>query len=156
MLTLPNFLTLLRIIAVPVFLILLSEGQFGPALLLFLAACITDTADGVIARLTDATNSAGFDADIGFDNSPPIDNHCIGNDSIRTVFAHPLRLAHPIADHFSATEFHFLAVDGEILFDAGKQISVGKPNPIADSGAKHLGIGMARDFHDGSFPMTLA
>ncbi len=59
MLTLPNFLTLLRIIAVPVFLILLSEGQFGPALLLFLAACITDTADGVIARLTDAKSDLG-------------------------------------------------------------------------------------------------
>jgi len=59
MLTLPNFLTLLRIIAVPVFLILLSYGRNGPALVLFLAACITDTVDGVIARLTDAKSDLG-------------------------------------------------------------------------------------------------
>lgn len=59
MLTLPNFLTMLRIVAVPIFLILLSNGQYGPALVLFLAACITDTVDGVIARLTDSKSDLG-------------------------------------------------------------------------------------------------
>lgn len=59
MLTLPNFLTLLRIVAVPIFLILLSYGRFGPALVLFLAAAVTDTIDGVLARLTDAKSDLG-------------------------------------------------------------------------------------------------
>jgi len=63
MLTLPNFLTLLRIIAVPVFLILVADQQFGFALVLFVAASITDTVDGVIARLTDAKSDLGATLD---------------------------------------------------------------------------------------------
>ena len=59
MLTLPNFLTLLRIVAVPVFLILISYERYGPALVLFLAAAVTDTIDGVLARLTDAKSDLG-------------------------------------------------------------------------------------------------
>lgn len=59
MLTLPNFLTLLRILAVPIFLICVSYGRFAEALVLFLAAAITDTVDGVIARLTDAESDLG-------------------------------------------------------------------------------------------------
>ena len=43
MLTLPNFLTLLRIIAVPVFLILVNNHHFGAGLVLFMAAGITDS-----------------------------------------------------------------------------------------------------------------
>ena len=63
MLTLPNFLTLLRIIAVPVFLILVTNHRFGPALVLFLAAGITDTVDGVIARLMDSRSELGATLD---------------------------------------------------------------------------------------------
>jgi len=59
MLTLPNFLTLLRIIAVPVFLVLLSGRHFGAATVLFVLAGITDTVDGVIARLTDSKSELG-------------------------------------------------------------------------------------------------
>jgi cardiolipin synthase (CMP-forming) len=59
MLTLPNFLTLLRIIAVPVFLILLSSHRYGTATVLFVLAGITDTVDGVIARLTDSKSDLG-------------------------------------------------------------------------------------------------
>jgi cardiolipin synthase len=63
MLTLPNFLTLLRIIAVPAFLILLANQQNGAALVLFVLASITDTADGVIARMTDARSDLGATLD---------------------------------------------------------------------------------------------
>ena len=59
MLTLPNFLTLLRIIAIPIFLVFLSDDQFAAAFLLFLAAGITDAVDGAIARLTDTRSSLG-------------------------------------------------------------------------------------------------
>jgi cardiolipin synthase (CMP-forming) len=63
MLTIPNFLTLLRIIAIPVFLILVSGHRFAAALVLFLAAAITDTVDGVIARLTDSRSDLGATMD---------------------------------------------------------------------------------------------
>lgn len=63
MLTLPNFLTFLRIIAVPVFLILISNQHYGAGLVLFLAAGITDTVDGVLARLTDSKSDLGASLD---------------------------------------------------------------------------------------------
>src|SRR5262245_47704601 len=59
MLTLPNFLTLLRIIAIPIFLIFLSEGKYGAAFMLFLAAGVTDTVDGAVARLTNSGSDLG-------------------------------------------------------------------------------------------------
>lgn len=63
MLTLPNFLTLLRIIAVPVFLILVSNHHYGAALVIFMSAGITDTVDGVIARLMDSNSALGASLD---------------------------------------------------------------------------------------------
>jgi len=38
MLTLPNFLSLLRITAIPVFLIFLANGNYAAAFMLFVAA----------------------------------------------------------------------------------------------------------------------
>jgi cardiolipin synthase (CMP-forming) len=59
MLTLPNFLTLLRIIAIPVFLIFLADGNHAAAFMLFLAAGVTDTVDGAVARLTNTRSDLG-------------------------------------------------------------------------------------------------
>ena len=59
MLTLPNSLTLLRIIAIPVFLICLAYGSHAAAFVLFLAAGVTDAIDGAVARLTDSGSSLG-------------------------------------------------------------------------------------------------
>ena len=59
MLTLPNFLTLLRIIAIPVFLIFLADGNYAAAFMLFLAAGVTDTVDGAVARLTNSRSDLG-------------------------------------------------------------------------------------------------
>lgn len=63
MLTLPNFLTLLRIIAVPVFLICISYGRYDTALILFLAAAVTDAVDGVLARLMNSFSDLGASLD---------------------------------------------------------------------------------------------
>jgi len=54
MLNLPNTLTLMRIAAVPVFLICLVYEHYGAGLCIFMAAAITDALDGALARLTDA------------------------------------------------------------------------------------------------------
>lgn len=59
MLTLPNFLTLLRIIAIPVFLVFLTGGQHAAAFVLFLCAGLTDVVDGAVARLTDSRSDLG-------------------------------------------------------------------------------------------------
>jgi cardiolipin synthase len=49
---LPNILTLIRVLLIPVFVILVMNQSFGWALLIFALAGITDGADGLIARLT--------------------------------------------------------------------------------------------------------
>ena len=47
---LPNFLTLIRIFLVPVLVILLIQGLFFNALMVFVVAGITDALDGFLAR----------------------------------------------------------------------------------------------------------
>ena len=49
---LPNILTLIRVLLIPVFVILVMNQSFGWALFIFAVAGITDGADGLIARLT--------------------------------------------------------------------------------------------------------
>jgi cardiolipin synthase (CMP-forming) len=48
--TIPNLLTLLRLLLVPIFLIVSVRGMFLAAFILFLTAAVTDILDGVIAR----------------------------------------------------------------------------------------------------------
>lgn len=48
--TIPNILSLLRLLLIPVFLVLLVSGHFGWALLLIAVSAITDFVDGYVAR----------------------------------------------------------------------------------------------------------
>jgi cardiolipin synthase len=48
--TIPNVLTILRLIAVPVFILASLRGNFVAAFILFVAAAFTDMFDGMIAR----------------------------------------------------------------------------------------------------------
>jgi cardiolipin synthase len=59
MLNLPNFLTLVRILTIPAFLILLTNDRPGVALVVFVAGGLTDALDGAIARLTDSKTELG-------------------------------------------------------------------------------------------------
>ena len=63
MLNLPNSLTLLRIAAVPVFLIAVIYERHGAALCIFMAAGITDALDGALARLNDSHTELGASID---------------------------------------------------------------------------------------------
>lgn len=56
---LPNRLTLLRILCVPIFVILLVYDHYGWALALFLLAGVTDALDGLIARIWDQRTRLG-------------------------------------------------------------------------------------------------
>ena len=47
----PNFLTILRIVFIPLFIILLSYDRFGSAFLVFGLAAFTDGLDGFLARV---------------------------------------------------------------------------------------------------------
>lgn len=57
--TLPNVLTLLRILAIPFFAIALWYGHLGKACALFAAAGFTDLLDGYIARTFDMKSDLG-------------------------------------------------------------------------------------------------
>jgi cardiolipin synthase len=48
--TLPNLLTALRMVLIPIFVSLLFYGRFGWALLVFITAGVTDGLDGLLAR----------------------------------------------------------------------------------------------------------
>jgi len=56
---LPNSLTVLRILLVPVFVGFLLYGHFEAALITLLIASLTDILDGMIARLTDQRTRLG-------------------------------------------------------------------------------------------------
>jgi cardiolipin synthase len=58
-LNVPNFLTLLRLLAIPLFLILLEDFRYSEALVVFIAAGVTDALDGAIARLTHTKTTLG-------------------------------------------------------------------------------------------------
>jgi cardiolipin synthase len=46
----PNFLTILRILCIPLFIILLADELYFHALILFVGAALTDALDGFLAR----------------------------------------------------------------------------------------------------------
>ncbi len=48
--TLPNFLTFLRLVALPFLVVAILAGRHGTALAIFLVAAITDIVDGYLAR----------------------------------------------------------------------------------------------------------
>ena len=56
---LPNKLTILRVLLVPVFVALYMKGLTVPSLIVFLAASFTDFLDGYIARTYDLTTNFG-------------------------------------------------------------------------------------------------
>jgi len=55
----PNFLSLLRIILIPVFVILLIQDEHCKALIIFVIAGLTDVLDGTMARLLNAQTKLG-------------------------------------------------------------------------------------------------
>ncbi len=59
MVNLPNTLTLMRVLLVPVFVILMMDGRMEAALWVFLIAALTDGLDGLAARMLDQKTKVG-------------------------------------------------------------------------------------------------
>lgn len=57
--TLPNFITLVRLGALPFFLVSIADGQFGIALAIFVGAGLSDGVDGYLARRFDMKSALG-------------------------------------------------------------------------------------------------
>src|SRR5262249_2725957 len=58
----------------------------------------------------------------------------------RTRFAGDLALAHAVADHLAAAEFHLLAVGAKILLHLDDDVGVGKAHAVAGRGTEHFGV----------------
>ncbi len=100
-----------------------------------------------IAGLADRMHLAVLQSDIGLHDAPVIEHQRIGDDGVdRALPVGHLRLAHAVADHLAAAEFHLLAIDGEILLHLDDDVGIGEPHPVAGGGAEHLGIEIAGDF----------
>jgi len=59
MLNLPNFLTLIRILTIPFFLVYLAYHRYGEAFIVFVLGGITDFLDGLTARLMHQQTAIG-------------------------------------------------------------------------------------------------
>ena len=59
MLNFPNLLSVARILSIPLFIILLINQLYGWALLVFVAAAVTDAIDGLLARLLHQRTTLG-------------------------------------------------------------------------------------------------
>jgi len=59
MLNLPNFLTLVRILTIPFFLVYLAYHRYGEALVVFVIGGVTDFLDGLAARLMNQQTALG-------------------------------------------------------------------------------------------------
>ncbi len=95
-----------------------------------------------IASFADSSNPTVLNSDIGFHNSPVIENQCVGYHRVHgAIAAGTLRLTHPVADDLPASEFHFLSVGGEVLLHLDDQVRVGKAHLVPDRWAKHLRVG---------------
>ncbi len=69
-----------------------------------------------VACFADAHNAAVLQAYIGLNDAPPIENEGIRNHGVNRSFSSGgLRLPHTIANHFAASELHFIAVSGVVL-----------------------------------------
>jgi cardiolipin synthase len=55
----PNSLTVLRIVLIPVIVILLIQGQYAKALVCFVIAGVSDGLDGLLARILNQTTLVG-------------------------------------------------------------------------------------------------
>ncbi len=100
-----------------------------------------------VAGFADGSDAAVLDADVGFDDAPPVQDQGVGDDGVHHGGVGALALAHAVADDFAAAEFDFVAVVGVVFFHFDPQVGVAESDPVPDGGAVHVGVGLSADFH---------
>ena len=88
----PNLLTLIRLLLIPVYIFLFVSGQKNAALIVFLSACFTDMLDGFLARRWGQITNFGKLMDPFADKVMVITamlSMAIGNDRIPAVIPWP-------------------------------------------------------------------
>src|SRR5690606_8614877 len=103
--------------------------------------------DGRVAGFAHGMGASVLGACAGFDDAPVVEDQRIGNQRVDHLGGAQLALAHAVADHLAAAEFHFFAVSGEVFFDLDPQVGVSQAHLVADGGAEHVGVGLAGNFH---------
>ena len=90
-----------------------------------------------VAGLADLEDVAVPERDVRLVDAGVVQDDDVGDDGVRDVLADvPVPgslavLAHAVADHLAAAEHHFLAVDGEVLFDLEEQVGVRQADGVA-------------------------
>src|SRR5262245_56255934 len=94
-----------------------------------------------IAGLAYCGNTSILDGNIGLRNSPVIENQCVGDDGIDCALTTgTLRLTHAVADDFSASKLHLLAISREVILNLDDEVGIGEAHLVTDRRAKHLRI----------------
>ena len=109
-----------------------------------------------ITRFTNTANASVFNRNVGFNDSPVIQNKCVGNYRIRCVVTTGLTLTHAITNNFTATELYFFSVGGVVFFYFYPKFCITQTHHVAHSRAKHIGIGTTINFTHYKSPITSA
>ena len=106
--------------------------------------------DAWVPRLADARNASISDGNVCFDDASVIYNDDVRDHNVRSAVSSGScwRLTHPISQYFSTPENGFIAVDGVVFLNFGKQLGVTEPNLIPNCGSKVLSIVMSFHAHD--------
>ncbi len=97
-----------------------------------------------VSGLADLQDAPVAQADICLVDAGMVEDQRVGNDRVRGApGAADLALAHAVADHLAATEFHLFPVGCEIMFNLDDKVRVAQAHPVAGRGAVHVGIGGA-------------
>ncbi|MNM80913.1 hypothetical protein D3C81_928960 [compost metagenome] len=104
-----------------------------------------------VAGLADRRDASVLETDVRLDDAPMVDDQRIGDQRVDHFGGQQLALALAVSDDFTAAEFHFFAVGGEVLFHFDPQFGVGQTDLVADGGAEHVGVGLTGNLHCSSF-----
>ena len=94
-----------------------------------------------ISGLSDPGDAAVLDPDVGLEDAGPVDHQRIGDDAVERVLVGRARhLAHAVAQDLAAAELALVAVGGLVSLDAGDEVGIAEPDPVAGSGPEEVGI----------------
>jgi hypothetical protein len=94
-----------------------------------------------VPSFTNAGDTAVFYARIRFNDSPVVDNSCIGDHDVSDFCFRMLTLTHSIPNNFTAAEFNFIPIIGVVVFYFDNECGISEAQAIARRGAKHQCLG---------------